>query len=112
MPKKPPTISAPSSRVNVDNARPENRSGYNSDRYNPRDLERSRRESERDDVMDGSYGFEDRMDTDDPNGRSARGRGSLYSDNLISDRGRRRGDSRDRGRGDRFVRGNGGRGYR
>ncbi|TVY83445.1 putative RNA-binding protein [Lachnellula suecica] len=83
-----------------------------SERYNPRDRG-GRRESERerDDVMDGSYGFDDRMDTDDQDDRN-RGRGSLYSDNLIGNRGRGRGDSRDRGRSDARGNGNGGRGYR
>ena len=59
--------------------------------------------------MDGSYGFDDRMDTDDHDDRRARG--SLYSDNLIGNRGRGRATSRDRGRGD-GGRGYGGRGYR
>ncbi|TVY29016.1 putative RNA-binding protein [Lachnellula hyalina] len=78
------------------------RSGHaSSERYTPRDRERSRRE----DIMDGSYGFDDRMDTDD------QARGSLYSDNLIGNRGRGRANSRDRGRGDGGC-GNGGRGYR
>jgi len=50
--------------------------------------------------MDGSYGFDDRMDEDDRAGNSVKP--NLYSDNLINKRGR--GHSRDRGRG-------GGRGY-
>ena len=80
------------------------RSGYDSrsDRTPPR-----RRDYDRDEVMDGTYGFQnDRMDTDD---RQENGRGGLYSDSLISDRGRGRGNSRDRGRPER---GGGGRGYR
>ncbi|TVY55998.1 putative RNA-binding protein [Lachnellula cervina] len=86
----------------------DSRSSYgSSERYTPRDRERSRRES--DDIMDGSYGFDDRMDTDDHDDR--RTRGSLYSDNLIGNRGRGRANSRDRGRSD-GGRGNGGRGYR
>jgi hypothetical protein len=59
-------------------------------------------------VVDGSYGFDDRMDTDARDSGEGRGRG-LYSDNLIGNRGRGRGNSRDRGGrggGDR------GRGYR
>jgi hypothetical protein len=89
----------------------DNRSGYaSSERYTPRDRERSRREPGRDDVMDGSYGFDDRMDTDDRDDRNGRGRGSLYSDTLIGNRGRGRANSYDRGRGD--GRGSGGRGYR
>jgi hypothetical protein len=62
---------------------------YGSDR--PRSDRRRDMES-RGDVIDGSYGFDERMDTDD----------RLYSDNLVSNRG-----SRDRGRGN-----NRGRGYR
>lgn len=62
---------------------------YGSNR--PRSDRRRDMES-RGEVIDGSYGFEERMDTDDP----------LYSDNLVSNRG-----SRDRGRGI-----NRGRGYR
>lgn len=47
--------------------------------------------------MDGSYGFEDRMDTDERDGNSG---GGLYSDNLIQNRGRGGGgNDRDRGRG-------------
>ena len=45
--------------------------------------------------MDGSYGFDDRMDEDDRAGNSVKP--NLYSDNLINKRGR--GHSRDRGRG-------------
>lgn len=84
----------------------------NSERHAPRERsrERGRRDYDRDDVMDGSYGFEDRMETDD-NSQLNGGKG-LYSDTLInSNRGRGRGNSRDRGRGT----GNGydrGRGYR
>lgn len=51
--------------------------------------------------MDGSYGFSDRMDTDDDNtkgGNSNSTRGGLYSDSMIS-RGRGRANNRDRGRG-------------
>jgi hypothetical protein len=49
--------------------------------------------------MDGSYGFEDCMDTDDrsDNRDNGRGRGGLYSDIIIGSRGRGRGNSRDRG---------------
>ncbi|KAF4632126.1 hypothetical protein G7Y89_g6002 [Cudoniella acicularis] len=82
----------------------DSRSGYNgTDRYTPRER---RRDPERDDVMDGSYGFEDRMETDDGDryGNGRGGRGGLYSDSLIGSRGR--GNSRDRGRGGQ------GRGYR
>ncbi|KAG9239327.1 hypothetical protein BJ875DRAFT_187505 [Amylocarpus encephaloides] len=91
----------------------ENRSAYNpTDRYasrdTARDSPRDRRRDGRDDVMDGSYGFDDRMDTDDRNGdryNDGRGRGSLYSDGMVGSRVRGRGDSRERGRG------NGNRGY-
>lgn len=110
----PPAPVAPSGpRADANANRSDDRSGYSSDRYTARDRERerSRREPDRDDVMDGSYGFDDRMDTDDNDDRRGRGRGNLYSDNLIGERGRGRGDSRDRGRGDSY-RGSGGRGYR
>jgi hypothetical protein len=79
------------------------RSGYGSrsDRSPPR----RRDYDSRDDVIDGSYGFnDDRMDTDDRQD-GGRGRG-LYSDSMVGNRGRGRGHSRDRGRGER------GRGYR
>lgn len=52
--------------------------------------------------MDGSYGFEERMDTDEPEQTANNGR--LYSDGLVnkredrSDRGRGWQDDRDRGR--------------
>lgn len=60
--------------------------------------------SRRDEIIDGSQGFEDRMDTDDNDNR-----GGLYSDNLVNNRGRGRGNSRERGRGGGKDRG---RGYR
>ena len=65
-----------------------------SGRYIPRnDRRRDRRDFDsRDDIVDGSYGFDDRMDTDD-NNDNREGRG-LYSDNLVSNRGS------DKGRGD------------
>jgi len=79
------------------------RSGYGS--RSGRTPPRRREFGGRDDVIDGSYGFdEDRMDTDDRQD-GGRGRG-LYSDTMIGNRGRGRGNSRDRGRGER------GRGYR
>lgn len=49
-------------------------------------------------MVDGSYGSDDRMDTDsgDANG------GNLYSDNLVTTRGRGFANGQDRGgRGDR-----------
>jgi len=56
--------------------------------------DRRREYDSRDEVVDGSYGFEERMDTDDDVG------GALYSDNLV---GRGRGSTRagvnERGRG-------------
>ena len=56
--------------------------------------------------MDGSYGFDNRMEMDDRDYDASRGRG-LYSDTMIGSGGRVRGYSRDRGgRGDRS------RGYR
>ncbi|KUJ19942.1 uncharacterized protein LY89DRAFT_682770 [Mollisia scopiformis] len=80
----------------------DNRSYGGSDRYTPRDRSRERerrRDYDRDDVIDGSYGFADsRMDTDNDN-RNDRGRGQgLYSDSMINNRGRGRGNSWDRGR--------------
>jgi hypothetical protein len=60
--------------------------------------------------MDGSYGFDDRMDTDDRDDNQydmGKSRMGLYSDTIVGSRGRGRGSSRDRGHGnDR------GRGYR
>lgn len=64
--------------------------------------ERSRHDyAARAEVVDGSYGFDDRMDTDegDDNGR---GQGKLYSDSLAPKRGGM-GGSRERGR--RYERG-------
>lgn len=75
------------------------RPGYG--RYAARDRSRDRQRNynSRDEVTDGSYGFDDRMDTDDLDNSRGQG-GGLYSDNLV-------GNNRDRGRGnDR------GRGYR
>ena len=68
----------------------------NSDRY-PQEPSRDRRRdyNSRPDIIDGSYGFDDRMDEDDRDGSNAKP--DLYSDNLINKRGR--GHSRDRGRG-------------
>jgi hypothetical protein len=54
------------------------------DRYTPRN-DRRRDYGSRDDVVDGSYGFDERMDTDDNYG-SGRDRG-LYSDNMVGNRG-------------------------
>jgi hypothetical protein len=85
------------------------------DRYEPQDLNRERRrfdDQERDEVVDGSYGFDDQMETDGQSDHYNGDRG-LYSDGMVGRRGRedhgrgRRGDSRDRGRG-----GDRGRGYR
>jgi hypothetical protein len=70
-----------------------------SDRY-PRERSRDRR-FEGDNFTDGSYGFEDRMETDVMESNDGRGRGGLYSDSMVSRRGDRgrRGASRERGRG-------------
>lgn len=90
--------------------RSDDRPGYgNSDRYAPpreRSRER-RRDYDRDDVMDGSYGFEDRMETDDRREDKSRGGGGLYSDTMIGNRGRGNANGRDRG-----GRGGDPRGYR
>lgn len=86
------------------------RSSGRYDRYEPRN--HSREDRDRDDVVNGSYGFDDRMETDDQNNHYSDDKG-LYSDGLVNRRGRddrgrgRRGDGRDRGRG-----GDRGRGYR
>ncbi|KAH7321667.1 hypothetical protein BKA65DRAFT_463953 [Rhexocercosporidium sp. MPI-PUGE-AT-0058] len=81
------------------------RSGYSdTDRYGARERSRERRRGQgREDIMDGSYGFndEDRMETDEGDSRG------LYSDKLISSRGRGVANNRDRGR-----RGDGDRSYR
>ncbi|RDL35236.1 RNA-binding, RBD [Venustampulla echinocandica] len=78
------------------------RSAYaGSDRYTPRE----RRQNDREDIMDGSYGFDNRMETDDDNYSNGRDRGSLYSDNIVGNRGRGGGDNqdrRDRGRGNGY----------
>ncbi|KAL5319658.1 hypothetical protein ACEPPN_012714 [Leptodophora sp. 'Broadleaf-Isolate-01'] len=76
------------------------RSGYSdTDRYAPRERSRERgRGRGREDVVDGSYGFndDDRMETDEGESRG------LYSDTLLSSRGRGVANNRDRGgRGDR-----------
>ncbi|KAK2628554.1 hypothetical protein QTJ16_001657 [Diplocarpon rosae] len=72
------------------------RSGHEDDRYAARERSRERRRDYgRDDVIDGSYGFEDRMETDDAESRG------LYSDNIISRKGRGIAYNRDRdNRGD------------
>lgn len=57
--------------------------------------------------MDGSYGFEDRMETDDRREDKSRGGGGLYSDTMIGNRGRGNANGRDRG-----GRGGDPRGYR
>ncbi|KAI9732237.1 MAG: hypothetical protein M1818_007556 [Claussenomyces sp. TS43310] len=120
-PRGPRATAATNKRAN-ETTRP---AGRSYDRYEPPARSRDRRPYEkRDNVTDGTYGFEDQMDVDDrgngdaySNG-AARSRG-LYSDNLVGRRdgrdewsgggrgqGRRR-DSRERGRG-----GERGRGYR
>ena len=68
------------------------RSGYGgSDRHTLR--ERRREADSRHEVMDGSYGFQERMDTDDNY------EGGLYSDDLVGKRGSGDGRGNDRGRG-------------
>jgi len=77
------------------------------DRYQPRERSRERRQSyDQDDVMDGSYGFEEKMDLDDGNDDGGRGQG-LYSDVLVGSRGNGRGrgdrgDGRGRDQGRRY----------
>lgn len=101
--------------------------GPKADRYfpRPRSQDRSRRDvnqsntSRSGSVVDGAYGFDEKMETDNDDGYDKnRGRG-LYSDTIIgggyggnrggNDRGRTRGNSWDRGRGGGNDRG---RGYR
>ncbi|KFY91840.1 hypothetical protein V498_05296 [Pseudogymnoascus sp. VKM F-4517 (FW-2822)] len=90
-------------RADRSNARPARPA--DSDRYNQRN-----RDSSRNDVVDGSYGFEDdRMDTDQYDSPKP-----LYSDNMVGGRSDR-GDYRDAGRGFNRAGGRGGargRGYR
>jgi hypothetical protein len=52
--------------------------------------------------MDGSYGFDDRMETDDREDKGRSG-GGLYSDTMIGNRGRGNANGRGNGRrgGDR-----------
>lgn len=73
-----------------------------SDRYNryqPRQRSHERRRSYDEDVMDGSYGFEDQMEVDDRGDSRNQARG-LYSDDLVSSRNQRgRGDRGHHGRG-------------
>ncbi|KAE8451908.1 hypothetical protein EG329_002749 [Mollisiaceae sp. DMI_Dod_QoI] len=95
-----PRVSTPlGPRADVDRS-DDNRSYGGSDRYTPRDRSHERRRDyDRNDVIDGSYGFSDRMDTDNSDNRIDGGRGQgLYSDSMINSRGRGRGNSRDRGR--------------
>ncbi|KAF7865937.1 hypothetical protein EAF04_006101 [Stromatinia cepivora] len=68
--------------------------------------------SSRDDVIDGSYGFDDRMDTDDRDGGSRNNNGrnqGLYSDNLVGGRtnnsNNRNGNNWNAGRGNDRNRG-------
>ena len=79
----------------------------NSDTHRGRSRERPRdnsnRDYGRDDVQDGTYGFDDRMETDNDSAEKGRG---LYSDTLInSNRGRGGGNNRDQGRGNGYQRG-------
>ncbi len=90
-----------------------------SDRYEPRERSREQgRSYERDDVVDGTYGFEEQMDMDEPeDNRNDRGNSrGLYSDDLVNRRagrgdGRGWQDNRNRGRGGDRGRERG-RGYR
>jgi hypothetical protein len=72
-----------------------------SDRYAPRGRSRDRRRDyeSRDEVTDGSYGFDDRMDTDDYDNSHEKSQGGLYSDSMVGNRTRGRANSRERGRG-------------
>ncbi|PQE13824.1 pentatricopeptide repeat protein [Rutstroemia sp. NJR-2017a BBW] len=59
-----------------------------SDRYAPKDRAPSNGRNGRDDVIDGTYGFDDQMDVDnrdDNRNNNNNGRG-LYSDNLVGNR--------------------------
>jgi hypothetical protein len=90
-----------------------------SDRYEPRERSQERRRGyEREDVVDGTYGFEEQMQIDEPeNNRNDMGNSrGLYSDELVNRRagrgdGRGWQDNRDRGRGGDRGRERG-RGYR
>jgi hypothetical protein len=102
-----PAPASPAARINTPlgpradaDRSDDNRSYGGSDRYTMRDRSRDRRRDyDRDEVIDGSYGFsDDRMDTDTGDNNRSAGRGQgLYSDNMIN-RGRGRGNSWDRGR--------------
>lgn len=94
-------------RADLVEARALDRSSERYEHYAPGPRPRDNRRSfHDDDVIDGSYGFVDHMDTDD--GDNDRGKG-LYSDDLVGARtGRGQGEMRDRGRGGRDR----GRGYR
>lgn len=91
-------------RADIVNGRSDDtRSGYGGpDRYPPGERSRDRRRdyNSREEIVDGSYGFDDQMDTDDRED-NGRGRGGLYSDSMVVNRGRR-----DRGRGNNRGRGN------
>jgi hypothetical protein len=77
------------------------------DRYTSRGRSREPRRDydSRGDIKDGSYGFDDRMDTDDHAYDKGKGQGGLYSDSIVHNRGRGRGNSRDRGRANDRTRG-------
>ena len=69
-----------------------------------------RQKSARDNVVDGSYGFDDHMDTDDD--RNDRDNQRLYSDDLVDNRhDRGKAADRDRGHDRGRDRGNQGRNY-
>ena len=65
-----------------------NQSGYGSSERYPRERSRERRRdvAPRADVIDGSFGFDDRMEMDADNGEETRP--NLYSDTLVNKRGR------------------------
>ena len=102
----------------INNGRSSARFGT-SDRYEPRQRSREpRRSYEREDIVDGTYGFDEQMDMDQPDdNRNGTGNSrGLYSDDLVNKRagrgdGRGWQDNRDRGRGGNRGRDRG-RGYR
>lgn len=73
----------------------------NSDRYSQEQSRDLRRDyNSRVEIVDGSYGFDDRMDEDVRDTNSAKP--DLYSDSLINKRGRGHGGDRGRGGGRRY----------
>lgn len=84
-----PQASSPATLGPRPDARPSTSRPYgSSERYRPqaRGLEQRREYSSRDNVVDGSYGFDDQMDTDGRYNNERQGsqtQGRLYSDTIV-----------------------------